>query len=125
MSDKQLIQQRGLTLISWMLVIAVALFFAMIGVKMAPTYIENYSIKEVLTSIKQDRSLRKAGPAELRKLILRRFKINSVYDFPKENLKFTKEKQGLRIGVEYEIRKPVVGNVFIVMAFNDSVLLDR
>lgn len=125
MSDKQLNHQRGLTMISWMIVIAIALFFVLIGMKMVPTYIENYSIKEVLASVKQDRTLRKASRRELEKMILRRFKINSVYDFRKEDLKFTKEKQGLRVGVEYEVRKPVVANVFIVMAFKDSVLLDR
>jgi Tfp pilus assembly major pilin PilA len=125
MSDKLLTHQRGMTMISWMLVIAIALFFLMIGMKMVPTYIENYSIKEVLTSVQQDRSLRKASRAELQKIILRRFKINSVYDFRKEDLSFTKEKQGLRVGVDYEVRKPVVANVFVVMAFKDSVLLDR
>jgi hypothetical protein len=47
-------------------------------------------------------------------------KINSVYDFDSDAIKVKKDKFGTRFEVNYEIRKPVAGNVFIVMAFSES-----
>lgn len=123
MTDKSLKTQQGLTMVSWMVVIAIALFFVMIGLKMVPTYLENYSIKQVLEGVQNDRTLRDVSRQELKNIILKRFKINSVYDFNKDDLKLVTEKEGTRIEVNYEVRKPVAGNVAIVMTFHESLQL--
>ncbi len=111
-------KQGGLTMISWMFVLAILVFFIMVGIKMVPSYMENYSVKQVLASMETDRSMRKLYPRELRKMFMRRLKINSVYEFKPEFLTIKKSKVGLDMLVDYEIRKPVVGNVFVVMTFD-------
>jgi hypothetical protein len=45
-----------MSMISWLIVLAVAVFFILIGIKMVPTYLENYSIRQVLTNMENDRS---------------------------------------------------------------------
>lgn len=126
MFRQSLSRQRGLTLVSWMLVIGIALFFFMIGMKMVPTYLENYSIKQVLTSVSQDRALRDKSRRELKSIILKRFKINSVYDFRADDLVIKKIEGGAwEISTAYEVRKPVAGNVSIVMAFDEKVTMRR
>lgn len=115
-------QQRGMTFISWLLVLGIAGFFAMIGLSMAPTYLEHYSIKQVLATLEQDRDLSKKSVVEIRDLMNKRLKINGVYDFNvRENVKVTRGKGGTTVQVLYEVRKPVVGNVDIVMHFDDSI----
>jgi len=114
-------QQKGLTLISWMVVIAIALFFALIGVKMTPVYMENFSMKQVLAGLEQDRRVSEMSGTELKQVILKRFKINGVYDFNKNDLKLKPGKKGTEVKVEYEVRKPIVGNVSVLMAFSESV----
>lgn len=120
MSKSVFCRQRGLTLISTLFVLAIAVFFIMIGLKMVPTYLENYSIAQVLESASDDRSLRDASRGDIKKLILKRFKINGVYDFRKEDLKVTATNKATKVTVDYEVRKPVIGNVFVVMAFSNS-----
>ncbi len=116
-------RQRGLTFISWLLVIAIAIFFALIGVKMVPTYIENFAIKEVLANVAQDRGSRDMSHRQLKSNLLRRFRINGVYDFSRDNIRIKKVKNGTRIDVRYEVRKPVIGNVSVVMDFSESVVI--
>lgn len=117
-------RQKGMTMVGWMFVIAVAVFFVLIGVKMVPTYMENYSIKQVLANMEQDRTVRKMTPKQMKDSFFKRIKINSVYEFDRKWVTLKKEKTGTRFSVEYEIRKPVAGNVAIVMAFSDSVVFD-
>jgi len=118
-------RQRGMTMISWLIVLAIAVFFVLIGIKMVPTYLENYSIKQVLLNMQNDRTVRKMTPKQMRESFIKRIKINSVYDFDRKWITIKKEKSGgTRFAVEYEIRKPVAGNVSIVMAFSDSVVFD-
>jgi hypothetical protein len=70
--------------------------------------------------MENDRAVRKMTPHEMKKSFFKRLKINSVYEFEKEWLKVKKGKSGTTIKVDYEIRKPVAGNVSIVMVFTGS-----
>jgi Tfp pilus assembly major pilin PilA len=116
-------KQRGMTMMSWLIVLAVVVFFVLIGIKMVPTYLENYSIREILKNMENDRSVRKMAPMEMKKSFLKRLKINGVYSFEQDAIKIKKEKTGTSFSVDYEVRKPVAGNVSIVMEFSESALI--
>lgn len=113
-------RQRGMTMMSWLIVLGITVFFILIGIKMVPTYLENYSIRQVLQNMENDRSVRKMTPAEMRVSFKKRLRINSVYDFDKSALKIKKENEGKKILVDYEVRKPIAGNVAVVMSFSES-----
>ena len=112
-------RQKGMTMLSWLVVLGILVFFMLIGIKMVPTYLENYSIKQVLENMENDRKVRTMSAGEMKKSFLKRLKINSVYEFDRNSIKIKKEKFGTRFAVDYEIRKPVAGNVSIVMAFSE------
>lgn len=115
-------KQGGLTFMSWLVVIAIALFFLMIGLKMVPSYLENYSLKQVLNNVSTDFSLRGKSHAEILRTIEKRLNINGVYDFPASRFKFVQgPNNSEQIEVKYEVREPVIGNVSVVMAFHDKV----
>ncbi len=115
-------QQRGLSITGWIFVIAVTLFFALLGMKMIPSYLQYYSIVQVLESISQDPTLKQASPGELRNIFNRRIDINGVYDFPKKGLKIDQSKgEGTVMIVDYEVREPMAGNVDVVMHFHKEV----
>jgi hypothetical protein len=116
-------RQQGLTMLSWMFVLGVAVFFALVAIKMVPTYIENYSVRQVLANMENDRTLRGGTAPAIRESFFKRLKINSVYEFDRSWIKISKQKDGNLVEVDYEIRKPVLGNVFIVMAFSESALI--
>lgn len=116
-------KQTGISFISLLVLIGAAGFFVMIGLKLVPSYIEHYSIKKVLLSLENDSLINKKSPAEIRKLIQKRLKINSVYDFNPKNISFSKKQRGLEVRIAYEVREKVVGNVDMVLSFDDQVTL--
>ena len=116
-------RQSGMTMMSWLIVLGILVFFMLIGIKMVPTYLENYSIKQVLENMENDRKVRSMTPGEMKKSFMKRLKINSVYEFDRDAIKIKKEKFGTKFSVDYEIRKPVAGNVSIVMVFSESALI--
>jgi len=123
MSIRQPRHQQGMTLISWLIVITIGLFFTLISVKMVPTYLEHYSIVQILESMSEDRSVRKMSRRDIKETVFKRFRINGIYEFPKEDLEVVKGKDGYKVSADYEVRKPVFGNVFIVMTFSKSVVI--
>ena len=116
-------RQKGMTMLSWLVVLGILVFFILIGIKMVPTYLENYSIKQVLANMENDRKVRTMSAGEMKKSFMTRLKINSVYEFDRNSIKIKKEKFGTRFSVDYEIRKPIAGNVSIVMEFSDSAMI--
>ena len=124
--NKATSRQRGMTVTSWIIVIALVLFFALLGIRMVPSYLEFYSISKILESVAQDRTLKDASNRKVREIFNRRININSIYDFDPKSLKFKHgkgdEKGRVVMEVEYEVRKKMAGNVDVVMAFYKKAL---
>ena len=121
--NNQAAKQKGLSVTTWISVIAVGLFFTLLGVKMIPSYLEFYSIKGVLESIENEPKWRTESPRAIRQVFNKRIDINGVYDFDPKALKINRHKGVTSIEVNYEIRKEMVGNVSVVMAFYNKVTL--
>ncbi|MFC1684668.1 DUF4845 domain-containing protein [Pseudomonadota bacterium] len=114
-------KQRGMTGLGWLTVLFLIGFFAFLALKLIPIYLEHHSIKSVIMSLNQEPQITKKSPAEVRKLILKRLKINSVYDFKKEYLKIKKGGGVMTVSVVYDVREPMIGNVDILVAFKEKV----
>ncbi len=113
--------QQGLSITTWIFLIAITLFFVLLGVRMVPSYLEFHSMSKILESIKEDPKYRQAPPKELRKIFNRRININSIYDFDPKSLKIDRSKGKTSMILGYEIRKPVAGNVEVLMTFHKEV----
>ena len=121
--NNQATKQKGLSITTWISVIAVGLFFTLLGVKMIPSYLEFYSIKGVLESIQNEPKWKTESPRAIRVVFFKRIDINGVYDFDPKSLKINRHKGVTSVAVDYEIRKEMVGNVSVVMAFYNKVTL--
>lgn len=115
--------QAGMTGMGWLTVIALVLFFALLIVKLVPTYIENYSIKTVLHSLEEEPLITQKTPKQIRELINKRLTINGVYDFDQKAITIQKDSGVLTVDITYEVRKPMFGNIDAVMSFSDNVEL--
>ena len=113
--------QKGMSITSWIMAIAIVLFFVLLGVRMVPSYLEFHSMSEVLETIKEDRKSRQASPRQLRKIFNRYLDVNGIYDFEPKNLKIDRSKGKTSMILDYEVRKPVAGNVAVVMSFHKEV----
>jgi len=113
--------QKGVSITGWIMLIAIALFLILLGVRMVPSYMEYYSMSKILESIKDDPQYRKTAPKQLRQIFNRRININSIYDFDPKYLKIDRSKGKTTMTLDYSIKKPVVGNVSVIMDFHKEV----
>ncbi len=120
---KRLDRQKGMTGLGWLTVLALIGFFAMLILKLAPVYMEHYSIKTVLASLKEEPLITQKSVAEVRRLLKKRLTVNGVYQLPKDAVKIKKSAGVMRVKIAYEVRKHMAGNVDAVISFNDQVEL--
>jgi hypothetical protein len=113
--------QRGLSFISWLLILIVAGFLVMVGIKIAPVYIEHFAVKAALESVKNEPFAVRKSKGELRNMVLTRLDINNIQHVTKQHIKVKRTNEGKSINIAYEVRRHIAYNAAIVMSFDETV----
>ncbi|MBU0499502.1 MAG: DUF4845 domain-containing protein [Gammaproteobacteria bacterium] len=112
--------QRGMSLIGFLIVVALVIFTALLAMKLGPYYLRHNTIKSVLDGIRDEPGITKMAPGQIKDMVMRRLDINSVYNFDRKSLNVTKDKGFYVIAVDYEVREHVVGNADALLTFKDK-----
>ena len=110
-------KQKGLTLISWLAIIAVVLFNAIIAMNVVPVYLNDHSVKSLMEGLEADSSVRGKTPKKIKENITKRLRVNNVYSVTKEHITIKKSKNDYVITIEYEPRGKLVGNLDYIVTF--------
>lgn len=115
-------RQRGITLIGFVIVLAVAGFFAFMAMKLVPIYQEYMSVVSAMKALQDEPGIVNMSPLKIRDLLSRRFDISYVDSVKPENIKITRA-DGYLLQIKYEVRKPFMYNIDIVASFDRTVEL--
>lgn len=110
-------KQKGLTLISWLAIIAVVLFNAIIAMNVVPVYLNDHSVKSMMQGLESDATLRGASPKKMKDIITKRLRINNIYSIKKDQITIKTTKDGYLITIEYEPRGRLVGSLDYIVSF--------
>lgn len=110
-------KQKGLTMISWIVVIVFLLFQGVIAMNVLPVYITDSSVKEIVAALPDDSKAREASTQQLKSIVIKRLNINSVYSIKPEHIKVIKGRGENIVTIEYEPRGKLVGNLEYIVSF--------
>ena len=99
-------KQSGLSLVGFLVVLAVVGFAAMKGLANEPGVAD-------------------MDPAKVQDLFFRRLYINYSENVKPQNVKFERMEGGWKMRVNYEVRRPLVGNLDVVGKFDKTQDLTR
>ena len=114
-------KQGGMTAIGWLLVLALIAVFSIVGLKLIPMYIDTFKVTSSLESLADDPQVKGRPSVEIRKLLMKRLDINMVSDVSAQDVSISRTRNGLIIEVEYEARRSLFGNLYMVVAYKKSV----
>ena len=110
--------QGGMTLIGFLIVLAVVGLFAYIGMKLFPMYSEFYAVKQALKGLSAEPGIANTDPAKIQDLFFRRLYISYAENVKADNVKIERVDGGWNMSVDYEVRKPLMGNLDVVGKFS-------
>ena len=113
--------QRGMTGFGWLVVLALIAFFTLLTLRLAPVYLDYYKVVSSLKSLKQEPNITKKTPAEIMDLLSRRFDVNSIDNVTRKNIHIKESGGVLTVGIKYQVRVPIMGNVDALVSFNRSI----
>ena len=118
-------KQGGLSLLGFLVVLAVVGFAAYVGMKLFPMYQEYYSVRSAMKGLANEPGVADMDPAKVQDLFFRRLYINYSENVKPQNVKFERTDGGWKMRVNYEVRRPLVGNLDVVGRFDSTQELTR
>jgi Tfp pilus assembly major pilin PilA len=114
-------KQQGATLLGMAIVAGGIIFIAIIGMKMAPAYIEYMSVKKVLKAMANDPNLNSMSTKDIRQSFEKRKSIDDISSVTKDDININKNESGETVvSVDYQVQKPLMGNVTALLDFHAS-----
>jgi hypothetical protein len=113
--------QRGLTLISTLLLLAGIAVLVLLTLKIVPIYLDHNKVVNALKALEESGGVENKSEYEIRDSLAKRFNLNYVYDVTQDDIKITKYGSYLKVVIKYEVVKKIVGNLSILAEFNDMI----
>jgi len=118
-------RQQGITAIGFLLLAAVFGIVGFGGLKLAPIYMDNFKVQRLLKDIKIEYDGQNPGAAQIRSSIEKRLNIESVSGVGVRDFVITRSDRGTRVEVVYETRTDFFANIYLLVAFDNSVEILR
>lgn len=121
-----LMKQRGVTLFGFLMSLIVIVVLGIVILRVTPAYIEYFSVRQSLEAVKaQEKSINYDLGAEqqVRDAVQRRFDINDVRTINSKDVKIKRVGNGLEVMADYDVRIPLISNIYLLLDFKNAVTL--
>jgi hypothetical protein len=109
-------QQRGLSLIGFIFVLALVLFVVYIGIKLVPIYLNHFSIVSDMKAVAEEPGSANTPPNTLRRNMSNRFQVSYVDHVTAEHVTI-EQGNPPQLVVEYQVEEHLIGNIDVVVKF--------
>ncbi|GAA6131996.1 DUF4845 domain-containing protein [Halopseudomonas sabulinigri] len=114
--------QKGASFFGWLAVIALLIFAMVIAMKLVPIYMDHHAMRNIITSINEDPSIKIRSLRDLNLHIDKGFQINGIRDVkPKDAMTVTASgNDAYTVVIKYEQRAPMLNTVDLLVHFDET-----
>jgi hypothetical protein len=112
-------KQLGIGLAGLMVGAVIFIVIAMVGLKLAPSYIEFFAVKKAVNAVAAD-ARGGASVADIRRSFDQRATIDAIESVKGSDLEVTKDSSGVVVAATYRKEIPLVANIGVYIEFNAS-----
>ncbi|MGH8688677.1 MAG: DUF4845 domain-containing protein [Burkholderiales bacterium] len=110
-------RQRGVTLMGLLFVSFIIVIIALLGMRLAPSYIEYYTIKKAVTGVASETRGRGATISDVRRLFDNRQAIDDFKSVSAADLEITKDGNDYALSASWRREVPLFSNIGIYIDF--------
>jgi hypothetical protein len=117
--------QKGMTLIGFIVSMAVVGVFIYVGMQLFPMYSEFFSVKQALAGLANEPGISEESAGKIEDKFFKRLYISYSDNVKPEHVKLVRRDAGWLMTVNYEVRRPVIGNLDVIGKFHAEQELAR
>ncbi|MBD9424847.1 DUF4845 domain-containing protein [Pseudomonas sp. PDM15] len=111
--------QKGMSLLGWMVVLALVAFFASTGFKMFPHYMDYMALEGMITKVETEPSLGVSTVRDFYEHVEKGMTVNGIRDLDlEEALQIKLENNEFFVHLKYEKRESLIENLDLVAKFD-------
>jgi hypothetical protein len=112
-------KQKGMSVMGWLLVLAVVAFLASTAFKIIPHYLDFFSLEKIISSVETEKALEIRTIPDFYSHVSKGMQVNGIRDLDlNKALKVTLENNEFQAHLKYEKREPLVENLDLVVRFD-------
>ena len=116
-------KQHGMTIIGILLLLVVLGFMALVAMKVVPMYIQLYTIKSTVESIRNEPQLAQMSATEIQNALQKRFEIGYVDKIRARDLKIANTPEGRVLNLAYIDEQALFYGLYAVLKVDEVVPL--
>ncbi len=116
---------RGITLIGFIIVLAVVGFFVYLAMRLVPVYLEYMGVVKAMEQVRNEPGAARASPEQIRNSLSLKFSTQYLDNnaVPPQAIQVIREGNAQVLRIRYERRVPFAYNVDLLVSFDKSVNL--
>lgn len=112
-------KQKGMSVLGWLLVLAVVAFLASTAFKVIPHYLDFFSLEKIITSVETEKALEIRTIPDFYSHVSKGLQVNGIGDLDlRDALTVTLENNEFQAHLKYEKREPLIENLDLVVRFD-------
>ena len=113
--------QKGITLISFIVVMAIIAFFTLIVLKVGPIYMNHSKVVHALESISNRPDLENMSKQDVWISLNKQFNMNYIENVTKKDVKITSRPGYVKVHIVYHVKKPFIDTLSIWVDFDNMI----
>lgn len=117
MTGARMNRQRGVTFIGMVIIAALVIFVAIVGIRLVPAYVEYATIVKHLKALARAPESRAASPRDIQAAFDRRAQVDDIRTISGSDIEVIREGETVSLTAEYSRKVKLVGNVSACIDF--------
>ncbi len=117
-------KQKGMTMIGWMLSLAIVGFFVLFGLRLTPLYLDYFSLRDMIDDVSEEAGSGDMTQGQIWRSLEKRLDLNYIDYITQEHLKLKRHGNKTDIALKYEAKRPFFGNIYLVVEFEYEAKVD-
>lgn len=111
--------QKGMSVLGWMMVLALVAFFASAAFKVIPHYLDNMTLEKLIMQVQTEKAMDIRSVGDFNGHIFKGAGVNNIRDLDLEkDLSIKLENNEFLVHLKYERREPLIRNIDLVVRFD-------
>ncbi len=113
--------QRGASILTWLVILAFAAFFASATFKLIPHYMDNKALEKAIMAVEEDKTVgdKIDTVSDFYSYISKSMQVNSIRDLKMDDIiEVSQNNNDFLVHLKYEQREPLIRNIDMVVSFD-------
>jgi hypothetical protein len=115
--------QQGMGFGGALIILVLVIFFVNLGIVLLPSYVTFWEVRSFVNDLQETPDVIAKGTRGINSSLSSQFMVNSIRSPNTRDFKFERAPGGIKVILDYEVRKHVFANIDVVMAFHHEVVL--